>query len=189
MSSKLAEQYQQKILPELKEEFNIDNEMAVPRVERVVINMGIGDISNKKDSIEKVENAIAALAGQKPVVRRAKKSISEFDIVKGDPVGLMVTLRDQRMYYFLEKLFKIVLPRVRDFQGVKRSSFDNGGNYTLGLEEQTIFPEIDYDKIDKVRGFEITLVTSAQNKEQSYRLLELLGMPFEKPEEGKQGGN
>ncbi len=182
MNNSLKKQYQEEIIPKLKKELGIENKMAVPKLKKVVVNMGIGDISNKEDSIKKVRSAIAAITGQQPVTRSAKKSIAEFGVTQGDTIGLSVTLRGKKMYQFLERLFRIVLPRVRDFNGVSKKSFDGQGNYTLGLEEQTLFPEVDYDKIDKVRGFEITIVTNSKDDKKSLMLLDLMGMPFKKEE-------
>lgn len=178
--NRLEEKYQKEIIAVFQKEFNIKNSLAVPKIVKVVINVGIGQISSDKPAQEKAINVLAAITGQKPTIRKAKTAIAEFKIRRGTIVGLTVTLRKKRMYQFLDKLFTIVLPRVRDFQGLKRSAFDQQGNYTLGLKEQIIFPEVDYDKIDKIRGLEVTIVTSTKNKKQALRLLELLGMPFEK---------
>lgn len=180
MKSRLEEKYQQEIIPLLQKEFALANRLAVPRLIKVVINMGIGEIAHDKTALEKTKESLALITGQKPLVCPAKKAIADFNIRKGTPVGLKVTLRKKRMYQFIDKLFTLVLPRVRDFQGVKRKSFDNEGNYTLGLKEQIIFPEVDYDKIDKVRGLEITFVSNCKDKKKNLRLLELLGMPFER---------
>jgi len=177
---RLKDKYQKKIVPVLKKEFKIENDLAVPRVEKVVINMGIGDISSDKGAKSKAVNTLKTITGQKPYFCRAKKSIADFDVTQGDVIGLKVTLRKDKMYNFLKKLFTIALPRVRDFRGVKKSAFDKSANYNLGLTEQTIFPEVDYDKIDKVRGLEVAIVTSCKDKKKAMRLLELLGMPFER---------
>lgn len=178
--NRLLKKYQNKIISILEKEFKIANPLAVPKVLRVVVNMGIGDISDNKEAIKKAIDTMALITGQKPLVCPAKKAIADFKIRQGTPVGLKITLRRRRMYVFLDKLFNLVLPKVRDFQGVKRNAFDKQANYTLGLTEQTIFPEVDYDKIDKVRGLEVTIVTSTQDKKKALRLLELLGLPFEK---------
>lgn len=178
--NRLEEKYKKEIIPILQKEFKISNLLAVPRIVKVVVNVGVGQIASDKQALEKAEDTLAVITGQKPLKRGAKKAVADFKIKKGDIVGLKVTLRKKRMYQFLDKLFTIVLPRVRDFSGVKRDAFDRQGNYTLGLKEQIIFPEVDYDKIDKVRGLEITIVTSTKDKKQALRLLELLGMPFEK---------
>ncbi len=180
--ARLLKTYQDIIKIKLQKEFNIDNSLAVPRVEKVVVNMGVGDVSTDKQNLEKATATFTQIVGQKPSLQQAKKAIADFKIRKGDVVGLKATLRGVRMYEFVDKLFSIVLPRVRDFSGVNRKAFDKHGNYTLGLREQIIFPEVNYDKIDKVRGLEITFVISAKSKEKSLRLLELLGMPFAKEE-------
>jgi large subunit ribosomal protein L5 len=158
--------------------------MAVPRVEKVVLNIGIGEAIQNSKALDAASADLAAITGQRPWVRRAKKSVAAFKLRAGMPVGLMVTLRGDRMYDFLDRLLNLALPRVRDFRGVATRSFDGRGNYTLGLREQLIFPEIDYDKIDKVRGLEITIVTSAKTDIEARRLLELLGMPFQRTETG-----
>lgn len=174
------EEYRQKIVPRLAKKLGKKNLMAVPRLVKVVINIGIGDLVKDKGKREKAINTLAAITGQKPQIRPAKKSIAEFKVRQGDPVGLRVTLRGKRVYDFVEKLIKVVLPRVRDFQGVKVTSFDKEGNYTLALTEQIIFPEVDYDKIDRVRGMEITFVTNTKDKKEAKALFEEMGMPFEK---------
>lgn len=178
--NRLQEKYQKEAVPVLEKEFKFKNDLAVPRVEKVVINVGIGEITHDKGALEKAINSLAAITGQKPLVCQAKKAIADFKIRQGNVIGLKVTLRRKRMYQFLDKLFSLVLPLVRDFQGVKRTAFDDQANYTLGLQEQVIFPEVDYDKIDKVRGMEISIVTSTKDKKQALRLLELMGMPFAK---------
>ncbi|HEY5601285.1 MAG TPA: 50S ribosomal protein L5 [Patescibacteria group bacterium] len=176
----LKQTYEKEIKDKLKEEFKYGNVMEIPQVVKVVINVGVGEATSSSQVIEKVREQIAAISGQQPSIRLAKKAISAFKLRVGQPIGVSVTLRGERMYQFLEKLFKVILPRVRDFQGVSQDSFDNFGNYNLGLKEQTIFPEIDYSKVDKIRGLEITFVTNAKNKEESKKLLELMGMPFRK---------
>lgn len=178
--NRLQEKYQNQIIKKLQEEFKIKNIYAVPRIMKVVVNVGVGSIVKDKTAMEKAINTMQSITGQKPLIKNAKKAIAEFKIREGDPVGLTTTLRSERMYQFLDKLFSLVLAKVRDFGGVKRSAFDKKGNYTLGLKEQIIFPEVDYDKIDKIRGLEITFVTNAGDSKKSFRLLELLGMPFEK---------
>lgn len=159
-------------------EFGYRNVMEAPRVEKVVLNIGLGEATQNQKALESAEKDLTAITGQHPVVTRAKKSIAAFKIRTGMPIGLRVTLRGRRMWEFLDKLMNAVLPRIRDFQGVPRNAFDGRGNYTLGLKEQTIFPEIEYDKIEKVRGLEITVVTTARSDAEGRRLLELLGMPF-----------
>lgn len=181
--SRLQEKYQKKIKPQLKKELKLKNQLAIPAVKKVVINTGVKEAAQDKGVLQKVVDYMTKIVGQKPKVARATKSIAGFALRQGDPVGVTATLRGRRAFEFLDKLFTIVLPRVRDFQGVKLNAFDPHGNYTLGLEEQVVFPEIEYDKIDKVRGLEVTIVTTNQDIPGSKRLLELLGMPFEKPEE------
>jgi large subunit ribosomal protein L5 len=180
-SNHLKEKYLKEIVPQLAKEMGLKNRLAVPKVEKVVVNMGIGEGSRDKGVIEPASQDLAVITGQKPKVARARKAEAGFKLRAGAPIGLVVTLRGKRMYDFLEKLFKIVLPRLRDFQGVSAKSFDGRGNYNLGIGEQTVFPEIDYAKVDKTRGLEITIVTGAADDQKAKRLLELLGMPFEKP--------
>jgi large subunit ribosomal protein L5 len=172
--------YKEEIRPKLKSELKIKNLMAIPYLKKIVINIGLGEALLNKKVIEAASSQIALITGQKPVITYAKHDISTFKLRKGEAIGIKVTLRKKKMYDFLEKLFKIVLPRIRDFRGVSGKSFDNQGNYTLGLKEQTIFPEIEYNQVDKVRGFELTFVTSCIDKESSKKLLEALGMPFQK---------
>ena len=176
----MSQQYLKEIAPKLVEEFGLENVMAAPKITKVVINIGLKEAVHDKGVLEKAREQLAVISGQAPKVTRAKQSIAGFKVREGDPVGLTVTLRGKRMYDFMTKLFRIVLPRVRDFQGVPAKSFDNGGNYTLGISEQIVFPEIDYSKVDKVRGLEMTFVTDGGDVKISRRLLELLGMPFEK---------
>ena len=178
--SRLQKKYNTEIVPKLQKEFKLKNPMAVPKVTKVVINVGIGDIAKNKTSIQKALSYVSNLAGQKPALMKAKKSIAEFNIREGSPVGLKCSLRGKRAMEFLDKFFTLVLPRVRDFQGLKKKAFDGSGNYTIGLTEQIIFPEVEYDKIDKVRGMEITIVTNANNDKKAMRLLEEMGMVFEK---------
>ena len=174
----LLEKYQKEITPTLMEEFSYRNPMMVPRLEKVVINMGLGAAVQKPNLIEVAVNELMAISGQKPVVTRARRSIASFKLREGMPIGAKVTLRNQRMYEFLERLLYVALPRVRDFNGVSDTAFDGHGNYSLGIKEQIIFPEIDYDSVDTMRGMNITIVTTAQNDEQAKRLLRLFGMPF-----------
>jgi len=176
----LQESYKNLIRPKLAKEFNFKNLMAVPLVKKVVINIGLGEGAQDKGVVEKASEDLKTITGQKPKINKARLAIAGFKIRKGDPIGLMVTLRGRRMYDFLEKLVKIALPRVRDFHGLPLSGFDGRGNYNFGISEQIVFPEIDYAKIDKVRGLQITIVTSTSNKAQATRLLEGLGMPFQK---------
>ncbi len=175
----LKDKYLKEIKPELQKMLKT-NIMAVPQLKKIVINVGLGEALTDHKVLDRVSEQLKAITGQKPKVNRAKVSISSFKLRAGDAVGLMVTLRGRRMYDFFEKLVRIVLPRVRDFRGVKLSGFDGRGNYNLGLREQIVFPEIEYDKIDKVRGMEITLVTSATDDKAAKILLEKLGLPFEK---------
>jgi large subunit ribosomal protein L5 len=177
---RLKEKYQAEILPALRQEFNYPNEMAVPRVEKVVLNIGIGEAIQNSKALDAAAADLAAVSGQKPWIRKAKKSIAAFKLREGMNVGLKVTLRGDRMYEFMDRLFNLALPRVRDFRGVPTRAFDGRGNYTLGLREQLIFPEIDYDKIDKVRGMEVSIVTSARTDHEARRLLELFGLPFQR---------
>ncbi len=177
---KLKEKYQKEVIPILKKEMNLSNDFTVPRLKTIVLNTGINQEQGQQEALKNMAEQLAAITGQRPVVTRAKKSIASFKIRAGDPIGLKVTLRGRRMEDFFEKLVAIVLPRVRDFQGIKRTAFDGQGNYTLGLSEQLIFPEVSYDKIDKVRGLEVTITTTAKEDKKALRLLELLGMPFEK---------
>jgi large subunit ribosomal protein L5 len=177
----LQEKYQTEVRPQLMKEFSLGNVMQVPRVDKIVVNVGVG--SETQDNSKALDAAVGDLTiitGQKPVVAKARKSISNFKLREGKPIGVKVTLRGQRMWAFLDRLVNVALPRVRDFRGVPSESFDGRGNYTLGLREQLVFPEIEYDKIDKVRGLEITVVTTAADDEQGRRLLQLLGMPFAK---------
>lgn len=172
--------YKNQVIPQLMTEFNLSNHHSVPKITKVVINVGLKEASHDKGTLEKTLEQITAISGQKPQVTTAKLSIAGFKIRQGDPVGVAVTLRGQRMYDFLTKLITIALPRVRDFQGISTTAFDRSGNYTLGLSEQIVFPEIDYAKIDKIRGLEITLVIRPSDAKISRRLLELIGFPFTK---------
>lgn len=178
MAARLREKYIKEIRPQLREEFGYRNDLEVPRLEKIVVNIGLGEAITNNRALDNAVNDLAAITGQKPVVTRAKKSIAAFRLRAGMPIGAMVTLRGDRMYEFLDRLMNIALPRVRDFRGVSPKSFDGRGNYTLGLREQLIFPEIDYDKIDKLRGLEVSIVTTAKTDEEGRRLLTLLGMPF-----------
>ncbi|GGE54470.1 50S ribosomal protein L5 [Pullulanibacillus camelliae] len=178
--NRLKEKYNSEVVAALTEKFNYSNKMQVPGVEKIVINMGIGDAVQNSKVLDEAVEELTALAGQKPVVTRAKKSIAGFKLREGMPIGAKVTLRGERMYEFLDKLISVSLPRVRDFRGVSPKSFDGRGNYTLGVREQLIFPEIDYDKINKVRGMDIVIVTTSNTDEEARELLTLLGMPFRK---------
>lgn len=174
----LTEQYKDDVMPALMDEFQYDSPMQVPRLTKIVVNVGLGEALENAKAIDAAMNDITQITGQKPVVTRAKKSIATFKLREGRAIGLKVTLRGERMWSFLTRLIHVALPRTRDFQGVSPDSFDGRGNYTLGIREQLIFPEIDYDKVDKVRGMEVSVVTTAETDEEGRRLLGLLGMPF-----------
>src|SRR3989338_7206306 len=176
---KFQEYYNKEILPQLKQELKVDNIFIVPRIEKVVINIGCGEAGTDKKVIDRALEDLTLISGQKPLITKARKSIAAFKIRRGLPIGVKVTLRGKRMYDFLEKLFKIVLPRIRDLHGIPSSSFDGKGNLNIGLPDQTLFPEIDYDKIDKIRGVEITIVTTAQTNDQAKYLLKGMGLVFE----------
>jgi large subunit ribosomal protein L5 len=176
----LKERYQKEMVPALQQNLGLSNVMQVPQIKKVVINIGMGEALDNPKSLDAAVSDISQITGQKPVVTKARTSIANFKLREGRSIGVKVTLRGERMWAFLDRLVNIVLPRVRDFRGIPRDAFDGRGNYTLGLREQLIFPEIEYDKIDKIRGMEITIVTSAENDEQAAALLEMLGMPFRK---------
>ncbi len=176
--ARLYETYKSEIVPKLKEKFQYKNVMQVPRVERVVINIGVGEAIQNPKALDGAVNDLTIISGQKPVVTRAKKSIAGFKLREGMAIGCKVTLRGERMYNFLDKLINLSLPRVRDFRGVSPQAFDGRGNYSLGIKEQTIFPEIEYDKIDKIRGLEVVIVTTAKTDEEARELLRHMGMPF-----------
>lgn len=175
---RLLRKYREEIIPQMMEEFGYTTPMQVPRLEKIVINVGLGEALQNPNALEHASRDIATITGQKPVITRARKSIANFRLRAGNPIGVKATLRGERMYAFLDRLMNVALPRQRDFRGVSRTSFDGRGNYSLGLTEQLIFPEIDYDTIDKVRGMSVTIVTTAKTDEEARRLLELLGMPF-----------
>ncbi|HUZ77721.1 MAG TPA: 50S ribosomal protein L5 [Chloroflexota bacterium] len=176
--TRMQDRYVQEVIPALRKEFDYSNVMQVPHVHKVVINVGMGEAVQNKTSMDAAVRDLTTISGQKPVVTKARKSIAQFKIRAGNEIGCMVTLRGTRMYEFLDRLLNVALPRVRDFQGVSRTAFDGRGNYSLGLREQLIFPEIEYDRIDRVRGLEVVIVTSARTDEEGRRLLQLLGMPF-----------
>jgi large subunit ribosomal protein L5 len=180
MAARLKERYLKEIVPNLMGKFNYKSIMQVPKVEKVVINMGVGEAVGNPKALDSAVEDLQRISGQKPVVTRAKKSIAGFKLREGMAIGAKVTLRGERMYHFLDKLMNVSLPRVRDFRGVSANAFDGRGNYTLGLKEQLIFPEIEYDKIDKVRGMDIVIVTSAKTDEEARELLTQMGMPFRK---------
>lgn len=178
--SRLKDLYNSQIKNDLREKFNYKNVMEVPKLEKIVINIGVGEAVTNSKALDAAVNDLTAIAGQKPIITRAKKSIANFKIREDMPIGCKVTLRGERMYEFLDKLINIAIPRVRDFRGVRATSFDGRGNYSLGIKEQLIFPEIDYDKIDQVRGMDIIMVTSAKTDEEARELLRAFGMPFKK---------
>jgi large subunit ribosomal protein L5 len=176
--SRLKDRYDKDVAPTLQKEFGYSNVMAIPRIEKIVVNMGLGEATQNAKIIDIGADEVARITGQKPVTTRAKKSIAQFKVRKGMPIGSMVTLRGDRMWNFLDRLISVALPRVRDFRGVSPKGFDGRGNYTLGLKDQLLFPEIDYMKVDKARGMNISVVTTAKSDEESRKLLQLLGMPF-----------
>jgi large subunit ribosomal protein L5 len=176
--SRLKDRYDKEVAPALQKEYGYKNVMAIPKVQKVVVNMGLGEATQNAKIVDTGVDELARVTGQKPVVTRAKKSIAQFKVRKGMPIGTMVTLRGPRMWDFLDRLMSVALPRVRDFRGVSPKGFDGRGNYTLGLKDQLLFPEIDYMKVDKARGMNISVVTTAATDEESRKLLQLLGMPF-----------
>jgi large subunit ribosomal protein L5 len=180
MAARMKERFLNEITPSLMQKFNYTTVMQVPKIEKIVINMGVGDAVQNSKVLDAAVNDLQLISGQKPVITKAKKSIAGFKLRENMPIGVKVTLRGERMYYFLDKLINVTLPRVRDFRGVSNKAFDGRGNYTLGLKEQLIFPEIEYDKVDKVRGMDIVIVTTAKTDEESRELLNQLGMPFTK---------
>ncbi len=176
--SRLRERYRNEIIPELMKRYGYQNIMQVPRLSKVVLNIGLGEAIQNAKALEAAEGDLTAISGQHPVTTRSKKSIAAFKLRTGMPIGLKVTLRGERMYDFFDKLVNAILPRIREFQGVPRGAFDGRGNYTMGIKEQVIFPEVDYDKIDKSRGLEMSIITTAEEDEEGMHLLESLGMPF-----------
>ena len=178
--NRLMERYQNDVVKSLVEKFNYSSSMQAPKVEKIVLNIGVGDAVSNSKLLDEAVNELTLITGQKPVITRAKKSIAGFKLREGDPIGCKVTLRGERMYEFLDKLVNISLPRVRDFRGVSNNSFDGRGNYTLGIKEQLIFPEINFDKVNKLRGMDIVFVTTAKTDEEGHELLAQLGMPFKK---------
>ena len=182
MAHQLKERYEKEILPALMKEFNLKNPMMVPKIEKIVVNVGVGEAIDNAKALDAALGDITIITGQQPVVTKARKSIANFKLREGSSIGVKVTLRGERMWSFYDRLVNVAMPRTRDFRGVSPNSFDGRGNYTLGIREQLIFPEIGYDKIDKIRGFEVTIVTTAPNDELGHRLLQLLGMPFGKGE-------
>lgn len=178
MTSRLEDKYLKEVQENLQKDFNLKNKFAVPKVEKIVISIGLGEAKDNQGILDKVRVYLTALAGQAPVVTKAKKSIANFKVAAGQPVGMMVTLRGSKMYSFLDKLINIVLPKVRDFKGISQSSFDSQGNLNIGLKEQTIFPEVDYKTVDKTRGMAVTITTTTEDRLKSKKLLEYLGIPF-----------
>ncbi len=176
--ARLKEKYTKEIAPQIAKEFGIENPMAIPRIEKIIVNMGMGEAISNSKILDVAVDELKVITGQKPVITKAKKSIASFKLRQGMPIGTMVTLRGERMYEFLDRLISVALPRVRDFRGISAKAFDGRGNYTLGIREQLIFPEIDFNKVDKTRGMNISIVTTAKNDEQSRALLKALGMPF-----------
>ncbi len=180
MMNQLKNKYQDEIVPSLMNKFNYESVMQVPAIEKIVINMGVGDAVQNSKALDNAVEELSLISGQKPMITRAKKSIAGFRLREGMPIGAKVTLRGERMYEFLQKLIAVSLPRVRDFRGISKKAFDGRGNYTLGVKEQLIFPEINYDKVNKVRGMDIVIVTSSNTDEEARELLAQLGMPFQK---------
>jgi large subunit ribosomal protein L5 len=178
MSTRLKDKYTKEVIPALTKEFGYKNVMAVPKIQKVVVNMGLGEATANAKIVDTGADELARITGQKPVTRRSKKSIAAFKVRKGMPIGTMVTLRGERMWEFLDRLMNIALPRVRDFKGVSPKGFDGRGNYTLGLRDQLLFPEIDYMKVDKARGMNVSVVTTAKTDEEARKLLQFIGMPF-----------
>ncbi len=180
MASRLKEKYTSEVAPALKSEFKYSSVMQIPKIEKIVLNMGVGEVKDNAKALDNAMRDMGIIAGQKPVATVSRKSIANFKLREGMKIGCKVTLRGERMYQFLDKLISIDLPRVRDFRGISPNSFDGHGNYAMGIKEQLMFPEIDYDKIDKIRGMDIIIVTTAKSDEEAKKLLELMGMPFRK---------
>lgn len=183
--NRLKKKYQQEVLPALKKEMNAASDFAVPKVRKISINVGVSepvDPRERRKALENIADQIKTITGQRPVITLARKAVANFSLRQGDPLGVKVTLRGERMWQFLDKLISVALPRVKDFRGVSPTAFDGQGNYSLGLEEQIVFVEVDYDKIESIRGLQVNIITSTKKDEEAFRLLELLGMPFEKEE-------
>src|ERR671935_1501545 len=178
MAARLKQRYEQEIRPRLIDQFGYSTPMQAPKIEKVTVNMGVGDAKQDATMLEAATSQLATITGQKPNVRRARKSIAQFKVREGMPVGVAVTLRSERAYEFLDRLMSIAIPRIRDFRGLKPTSFDGRGNYSMGVREQIIFPEIDYDAVDAIRGLDVTITTSAKTDEEAYALLDAFGMPF-----------
>ena len=180
MASRMKEKYLKEVAPTLRKDFSYKNPMQVPGIHKVVVNIGMGEAIQNAKAMDAAVSDLSTITGQRPVITRAKRSVAAFKLREGMQIGCMVTLRGDRMYHFLDKLVNVALPRIRDFQGVSSEAFDGRGNYTLGLREQLVFPEIDYDKVDKLRGMEVSIVTTARTDEEGRALLKLMGMPFKK---------
>jgi large subunit ribosomal protein L5 len=180
MPPRLKEKYNNEVFPGLREQYQYGNVMQVPKITKVVVNIGMGEALTDGNALDKATDEVTAITGQKPIINKAKRSIANFRLREGNPIGISATLRGDRMYEFLDRLIAAALPRIRDFQGLNPNAFDGRGNYSLGVREQLIFPEIDYDRVDKVRGMQVTIVTTAKSDEEGRKLLELLGMPFKK---------
>ena len=178
---RMRAKYEDQVFSALREQFKYGNVMQVPRITKINVNIGLGEALTDANALDKAADDVAAITGQKPVITRARRSIANFRLREGNPIGVAVTLRGARMWEFLDRLVSAALPRIRDFQGLNPNAFDGRGNYSLGIREQLIFPEIDYDKVDKVRGMQVTIVTTAKNDEEGRKLLELMGLPFRKP--------
>jgi len=185
---RLLRLYREEVVPLMMREFHYTSVMAVPRIEKVVINVGLGEAKDNPKALENMTRDLSLIAGQRPVVTRARRAIAGFKVRKGQPIGLMVTLRGERMWTFLDRLFNAVLPRIRDFRGVPREGFDGRGNYSLGIREHIIFPEVDYNQVDRIRGLQVNIVTTARTDREAMRLLELLGMPFARPRPPAEAG-
>ncbi len=181
MVGELERDFNKRIVDEIAKRLGLGNKLQVPRIEKIVLNAGIGDAIQDPKFLDSMVKELALITGQKPVIRRARKSISNFRLRAGMPVGCTVTLRGSRMYHFLERLIQVAIPRIRDFRGISSKSFDGRGNFSFGIREQIIFPEVDYDQVEKIRGFDVTIVTSAKKDDEAYLLLDLLGMPFRRP--------
>jgi large subunit ribosomal protein L5 len=181
MVGELERDFNERIVDEIAKRLGLENKLQVPRIEKIVLNAGIGDAIQDPKFLDSMVKELALITGQKPVIRRARKSISNFRLRAGMPVGCTVTLRGSRMYHFLERLIQVAIPRIRDFRGISSKSFDGRGNFSFGIREQIIFPEVNYDQVEKIRGFDVTIVTSAKKDDEAYLLLDLLGMPFRRP--------
>jgi len=181
MVGDLEKEYKERIVDEIAKRLGFENKLQVPRIEKIVLNAGVGDAIQDPKFLDSMVKELALITGQKPVIRRARKSISNFRLRAGMPVGCTVTLRGSRMYHFLERLIQVAIPRIRDFRGISSKSFDGRGNFSFGIREQIIFPEVNYDEVEKIRGFDITIVTTARKDDEAYLLLDLLGLPFRRP--------